>query len=124
MLTSDLIVFVLAILDSSHVHGDLVGEDLATGDEIGVTGVQNSVQHALVEKEVAHPLGDDDVHLGEGHGDLLHLALEKGDPVGKTVHSNDLLGLLNDRGHVHTDDMLSTSASGEPSGLSVTFHVT
>lgn len=95
-LTSNLVILVLAILDGSHVHGGLVGEDLATGGEVDVTGVEDGVQHALVEKEVAHPLGYDDVNLGEGKMNLLHLALKKGDLVGKPVDGDDLLSLSND----------------------------
>ena len=96
VLTSNLVVFVLAILDSSHVHGGLVGEDLATGNKVTVASVKDGVQHALIEKEIAHPLRDDDIDLRVRKDDLFHLALKKGDLVGQTVGRNDLTGLLND----------------------------
>lgn len=114
LLTSNLVVLVLAILDTSHVHGGLVGEDLAIFGEIGVTGVQNGVQHGLVEKEVTHPLGDDNINLGEGELDLLHLALEESNLVAEAIDGNNFLGLLNDRGHVDTNHMLGTGAGSEP----------
>lgn len=96
MLTADLVILVLAILNGSHVHGGLVGEDQATRDKVGVTGVKNSIQHALVQEEVTHPFRDDDIHLRERKLNLLHLALEESDPIGQTVHGDDLLGLLDD----------------------------
>jgi hypothetical protein len=34
-----------------------------TFDEISISGVQNGVEHALEEQEVAHPLGHKDVEL-------------------------------------------------------------
>lgn len=113
-LTSNLVVLVLAVLNGSDVHSGLIGEDLAAFSEIGVTGVQNGVQHGLVEKEVTHPLRYDDVNLREGELDLLHLALEESNLVAEAVDSNDLLSLLNDRGHVDTDHMLGTSTGSEP----------
>lgn len=48
MLTANLVVLVFAILNAGHVHGGLVWEDLATGDEVSVAGVENGIQHALV----------------------------------------------------------------------------
>jgi hypothetical protein len=55
-LTSNLLLLVLAVLDTSHEDGSLVGEDEAVLDEVLVAGVQNRVQHGLVEQEVTHPL--------------------------------------------------------------------
>lgn len=113
-LTSDLVVLVLAIFDSSQVHGSLVGEDLATGNKVAVAGVENSVQHALIEEEVTHPLGDDDINLGVREDNLFHFSLEESDLVRQAVASDNLLGLLDDRGHIHTDYVLSTSLSSKP----------
>lgn len=114
LLTSNLVILVLAILNGSHIHGGLVGEDLAILSEVGVTSVQNGVQHGLVEKEVTHPLGDDDINLGEGELDLLHLALEESNLVTEAIDSNNLLGLLNNRRHIDTDHMLGTGTGSEP----------
>jgi hypothetical protein len=33
-----------------NVHGGLIGEDETTGVEVGVTGVENGIQHGLVQK--------------------------------------------------------------------------
>lgn len=113
-LTADLLLLVVAILDTSHEDGRLIGEDHTTGVEVPVTGVQDSVQHALVEQEIPHPFGDDDVDFGEGHLDLLHLALEKGDLIGHSIDCNNLASLFDDRRHVNTDDVLRTRLHSEP----------
>ncbi|KAI6770566.1 hypothetical protein HG530_005195 [Fusarium avenaceum] len=114
LLTLNLVLLVVAILDTGKENGGLVGEDETVLVKVGVTGVENGVEHGLVEKEVSHPFGDDNINLGEGKLDLLHLALEKGDLVGETVDLDDLTGLEDDGGHVHTDNMLSTGLGGEP----------
>jgi hypothetical protein len=113
--TANLVLLVVTILDTSHEDGGLVGEDkaLAVLAEVAVTRPQDGVKHALVEKEVAHPLGDDDIDLGERQLNLLHLALEKGDLVGEAVHLNDLAGLDDDGGHVDADNVLCASLGGE-----------
>lgn len=51
--------------------------------EVLVAGEENAVEHALVEKEVSHPLGDDDVDVLDGENDLLHLALDERDGCSK-----------------------------------------
>lgn len=113
--TANLVLLVVAVLDTSHEDGGLVREDeaLAVLAKVTVTSVQDSVQHALVEKEVSHPLGNDDIDLGERQLNLLHLALQKGDLVGQAVHLDDLLGLVDDGGHVDTDNVLRASLGGE-----------
>ena len=113
--TANLVLLVVAVLDTSHEDGGLVGEDetLAVLTEVAVTGPQNGVHHALVEEEVAHPLGDDNVNLGERQLDLLHLALQEGDLVRQTVDLNDLPGLDDDGGHVDTDNVLCAGLGGE-----------
>lgn len=113
-LTSDLLLLVVTILDTSKEDGRLVREDQAVLLQVGVTRIQHGVQHGLVEQEVAHPLRDDDVDLGEGHIDLLHLALDQGDLVGHTVGLDDLARLEDDGRHVDTDNVLRSSLDGEP----------
>lgn len=81
MLTSNLLVLVVTILDTSNKDGGLVREDQAILLQVLVTGVQDCVKHRLVEKKVAHPLRDDDIDLGEGNLNLLHLALDQGNLV-------------------------------------------
>lgn len=113
--TANLVLLVVAVLNTSHEDGGLVGEDktLAVLAEVAVTGPQNGVKHALVEEEVAHPLGDDDIDLGERQLDLLHLALEQGDLVRETVHFDDLPGLDDDGGHVNANNVLCAGLGGE-----------
>lgn len=113
-LTLDLLILVLAVLNTGKEDGGLVGEDETILLEIGVSGVENGVEHGLVEKEVAHPLRDDDVDLGKGKLNLLHLALEKSDLVGETVGGDDFTSLEDDGRHIDTNNVLSTSLGGEP----------
>lgn len=114
LLTSNLIILVIAILNTSNIHGGLIGEDQTTGVEVGVTGVENGIQHGLVEKEVTHPLGDDDINLGERKVNFLHLALEKSDLIGQSVDIDNLTGLLDDGGHIDTNDVLCASTGSKP----------
>lgn len=113
-LTSDLLVLVLAVLDAGHEDGGLVREDQAVLDEVLVAGIQDRVQHGFVEQEVAHPLGDDDVHLVEGQLDLLHLALQQRDLVRHAVGGDNLTCLLDDGRHVNANDVLCAGLHGEP----------
>lgn len=113
--TSNLVVLVLAVLDSSHENGGLVREDqtLAVLAKVLVTGPEHGVQHALVQEEVSHPLGNDDVDLWERQLNFLHLALEQGNLVGHAVGLDDLAGLVDDGGHVHTDNVLGAGLDSE-----------
>lgn len=113
-LTVDLLLLVVAILDTGNKDGGLVREDEATLLEVAVTSPQDSVQHGFVEQEVAHPLGDDDVDLGERKSDFLHLALEKSDLVAQAVDLDNLLCLVNDGRHVDTNNVLGASLCCEP----------
>jgi hypothetical protein len=115
-LTSNLIILVIAILNTSNVHSGLIGEDQTTGVEVGVTGVEHSVQHGLVQKEVTHPLGDNDINLRERKVNFLHLALEKSNLIGQSIDVDDLTGLLDDRGHIDTNDVLCASTGSKPVG--------
>lgn len=45
---------------------------------------------------------------------LLHLALKESNLVGQAVDVNDLTGLLDDGGHVNTNDVLGAGTSSEP----------
>lgn len=65
----------------------------ATVREPLVSCKDDRVEHGLVEEEVAHPLGDDDVHLGDRELDLLDLGLDDCDLISPTVHLYNLLGL-------------------------------
>ena len=46
-------------------------------DEIVVSSVEDAVEHAFVEEEVAHPFGDDDVDLLDWEGDFFDLSLDE-----------------------------------------------
>lgn len=113
-LTSNLVILVIAILNTSKVHRRLIWEDLSVRRQVSIARIQDGVQHALIQQEVTHPLGNDDINLVKRQFDLLHLALEQGDLVSHAVHGDDLLGLLDDRGHVDADDVLGASAASEP----------
>lgn len=63
--TSDLLILVLAILNSSHENCSLVRENQAIGSKIFVSGIQDGVKHGLIEQEISHPLRDYDVDLRE-----------------------------------------------------------
>lgn len=105
-LTSYFLVLVIAVFDTTHEDGGLVGEDQAILVQVPVAGVEHGVEHGLVQQEVSHPLGDDDVDLGERKLNLLHLALDKGDLVGQAVLLHDFPRLEDDGGHINTNDML------------------
>lgn len=113
-LTANLLLLVIAILDTGDVDGGLVGEDQTILDQVLVPGVQDGVQHGFVEQEVAHPLRNDDVNFVKRKNNLLHLALEQGNLVRQTVHGDDLLGLADDGRHVNTNNVLCAGLSGEP----------
>jgi hypothetical protein len=114
VLASNLLILVLPIFNTTHEYGGLVRENEAVRGQEFVAGVEDSVEHALIEEEVTHPLGNDDVHLGEWHLDLLHLSLYQGDLIRHAVDLDNLPGLENDCRHVYADDVLGTSFDGEP----------
>jgi hypothetical protein len=74
-------VLVVTVLNGGNVERSLVGEDDTVLGEPLVTGEDNSVDHGLVEAEVAHPLRDDDINLLDSVGklDLLNLTVNDGD---------------------------------------------
>lgn len=114
VLTSNLLVLVVAILDTGNKDSGLVGEDQTVLVQVAVAGVENGVQHGLVQKKVAHPLGDDNVDLGEGDLDLLHLALNQGDLVLHAVDLDNFAGLEDDGRHIDTYDVLCAGLDSEP----------
>ncbi len=60
-----------------------------------VASIDDSLKHVLVQEEIAHPLGNDDVNLVHWKLDLLDLSLDHGDLVFKAINSNDLPCLMN-----------------------------
>lgn len=116
MHTADLLVLVVSILNSGHENGGLVGEDqtLAVLAEVSVPSPEHGVQHALVQEEVSHPLGNDNVDLWEWKLNLLHLALEESNLIRHAVGLDNLPGFVNYRGHVHTNHVLCASLDSEP----------
>ena len=94
-LTANLLILVLAIFDTGHENGSLIGEDQAVLDQVLIARVQDSVQHGLVEQEVAHPLGYYYVDLVEGQDHLFHLALQQGNLIRQAVYLDNLLCLFN-----------------------------
>lgn len=115
-LTPNLLILVLAILNTRHENGSLVREDQALPifTQVPVAGPQDGIQHALVQQEVPHPLGDDDVDFGKRQLDFFHLALKKRNLVAHTVGGDDFLGLDDDGGHIDADDMFGACLYGEP----------
>ena len=105
----DLVILVLPVLDTGEVEGGLVGEHEASLSQPLVPGVEDCVEHGLVEEAVAHPLGDDDVHLVHplGQADLLHLAPDDYHHIVQLVILHDLLGVVDNRAHVNSNDHLS-----------------
>lgn len=71
-------MLVLLVLNGRHVDGGLVREEKTTLYEPLVTRIQDGVKHRLVEQKVAHPFGDDDVHLIDRERNFLNLALDDG----------------------------------------------
>jgi len=113
--TANLLILVLAVLDPCHENGSLVREDQAIRDQVFISGIQDGVQHGLVEQKVSHPLRDYDVHLREWQLNLFHLALEQGNLVRHAIYLNDLAGLFNDSRHIDSDYMFGTGFHSEPS---------
>lgn len=60
----------------------MIGEDESSLLEVFVASEKDGVQHGLVEQEVAHPFGYDDVELLDWELDVLELALHESDGCG------------------------------------------
>ena len=109
----NLVVLVLPVLNTGEVEGGLVGEHETPLGQPLVPGVEDRVQHGLVEEAVTHPLRDDDVHLGHRKLNLLHLAPDDGDNVTQVIVRHNLLSVVDDTAHVHADDLSGTGLCGE-----------
>ena len=77
----EFLVVVGLVIEECDVHLGPVGHEYAAGPQPLVARVDDRVEHGLVEQEVAHPLGDDDVDLLHRQLDLLHQSVEDGDLV-------------------------------------------
>lgn len=78
-LTANLLFLVVTVLDAGHEDGGFVRKDQTSRGQVTVSSKQDGVKHALVQKEVAHPLGDDDINFVERQLDLFHFTLKKSD---------------------------------------------
>lgn len=112
--TSDLIVLVFTIFNTGEVDGGFVWEDLAVGNKIIVTSIQNSVKHRFVEKEISHPFGYNDIDFWIGELHFFHLTLQKGDVVRHPVYCHDFTGLFDDGRHIHANNVFGSSANRKP----------
>ena len=119
-----------------------IGRRHSVAYKVLVSSKEDGVKHGLVQEEVAHPLSvslamnplgrahlrDDDVELVDRKGDILELALDKldlclsarprADFVTRTVlreavGPDNLLRLVQDVGHVDTDNKLGSSLGRE-----------
>ena len=78
-LTVYLLLFVLGVFDGSKVKSRVIREDESSGLEVLVAGEKNSVKHGLVEQEIAHPFGNDDIKLLDRQRNVLEFALDECD---------------------------------------------
>ena len=109
----EFLLFVVRVLDAHKVHFGPVGEHEAVRLEPLVPCVEDSVEHAFVEQEVTHPLGDNDVDLVHRQVDLLDLAFDYCDLVREPVVLDYLPRLDRDVGRVHTVHVLGPGSAGE-----------
>ena len=98
--TIDFLLFIVLILDRGDVHIRLVREYQSTRFKVLVAREEHSVEHGLVQQEVAHPLADNDIELGNRQLGILELALDERDRVLEPVRLDDLLRLVDDVRHV------------------------
>jgi len=66
-------VLLLVVLDARDLHDGLVREHEAVRYQEAVARSQHGVEHGLLDQELAHPLGDDDVDLLLWSGQLLEV---------------------------------------------------
>ena len=80
-----------------------VGQDESPGAHERVARVHHGGQHAFEEQRVAHPLGDDAIHLLRDVlvRDLLHPRVDHLDDVFEAVVLDEPLGVPRDPGRVH-----------------------
>lgn len=91
----------------------VAGHHQAIRLQVAVPGPHDAVEHGLEEQAVAHPLGNDDVHLVDRKNDLLDLAAQAGDLVGESVGVAVDDGLLDHFAVVHSDDVGSAGLCAE-----------
>lgn len=70
----DVVGDVVGVGQGRDVEGRLGRDHEAVGDEVAVACPEDRVEHRFVEKAVAHPFRYDDVHFGNGEGDVFDLA--------------------------------------------------
>mmetsp|Transcript_19000 Transcript_19000/g.32707 ORF Transcript_19000/g.32707 Transcript_19000/m.32707 type:complete len:349 (+) Transcript_19000:523-1569(+) len=99
--------------NGEHEHSREVGHHGASRGEEAVAGNEDAVEHALVEEEVAHPLGHNHLHVVDGQVDLLDLAADAGDDVLECVEGDHLLRDLDDVAAVHGVHMPRPGPRGE-----------
>lgn len=106
---------VLWVVNAASVHVCMRREQLDIRGAEFVAGVEDGVEHGFVQKEVTHPLRDDDIDLVDAlwHGDLLHLAVKNSNDILKVVLLDNLSGLVSDRGALDRHHALRTSTSSE-----------
>jgi hypothetical protein len=61
--TVDFLLLVILVLDRGEVHDRVIREEESVWLEIAVACLEHSIEHGLVEEEVAHPFGNDNVIL-------------------------------------------------------------
>lgn len=57
----------------------MIGKDKPVGFEVLVAREEDRVEHRLVQQEIAHPLGDDDIEFLDRQCDVLKFAFHKRD---------------------------------------------
>lgn len=118
-LTSNLLILIFSILNTSHEDSSLIWENQTIWRKVLVSSVENGIQHGFIEQEVTHPFRDDDVNFWEWKYNLLHLSLKQCNLVGHAVDFDNLTGLFDDGGHINTDNVFGAGLDGEPFILSV-----
>lgn len=84
-LTVDLLLLIIRIFNSGEVQGGFVGEDQTVLLQVLVSCKQDGVEHGLVQQEVAHPFGDDDVEFVNGQNGFLEFTLDERDSWSNTI---------------------------------------
>jgi hypothetical protein len=77
--TIDLFLLVILVFDGSEEERCGIWENEPSQFEILVSCKKHGVEHGLVEQEVSHPFGDDDVELLHGEFGFFEFSLDKGD---------------------------------------------
>lgn len=109
----DVIRDVVIVREGCNLQRGVAGHHQAIRLQVAVSGPHDAVEHGLEEQAVAHPLGDDDVHLVDRKNYLLDLAAQAGDLVGESVGVAVDDGLLDHFAVVHSDDVGSPGLCAE-----------